>query len=286
MPAVTGSSLVRLATVRPVGDDRPPRVSVLIGCWNNADTLRVAADSILGQTVADLELLIVDDGSTDATPQLAAELRAADDRVRYLPLPHIGISGSLNAGLREARAEFVAFQDADDWSLPNRLETELAVLDRRPEVVVIGCRMREVDSRGAELAPRTTFAAGDVNGALMRFNPIPNSCAVVRRQTTLDVGGFAVRYRYAMDYDLWLRLAERGRIATLDETLAVRVMGGTNVAARNERAQTLEAIQIRLIALGRRRTVRGAGGLVLPLVSLATPLTLKRAVRRRAGQAP
>jgi len=272
--------------VRPVGDDRPPRVSVLIGCWNNADTLRVAADSILGQTVADLELLIVDDGSTDATPQLAAELRAADDRVRYLPLPHMGISGSLNTGLREAQGPLVAFQDADDWSPPERLERELAVLEARPDVLAVGCRMREVDARGTDLAPRTAFAAGDVNGALMRFNPIPNSCAVVRRADALAIGGFDVRYRYAMDYDLWLRLAERGTIVTVDAPLAVRVMSGVNVAARRERAQTLEAIRIRLAALRRRRTLRGAGGLVLPMVSLATPLILKRAVRRRAGQAP
>jgi glycosyltransferase involved in cell wall biosynthesis len=267
-------------------DYRPPRVSVLIGCWNNADTLRQAAQSILGQTLADLELIVVDDGSTDATPQVAAQLQTADERVRYLPLAHMGISGSLNAGLRAARGEFVAFQDADDWSLPQRMERELAVLEGRPEVTVVGCRMREVDARGAELTPRTAFAAGDINGALMRFNPIPNSCAMVRRQTTLEVGGFDPRYRYAMDYDLWLRLAELGTIVTLGETLAVRVMGGTNVAARKERAQTLEAIQIRVMAMRRRRTVRGAGRLALPLVSLATPLVLKRVVRRRAGQAP
>ena len=274
------------ARVRPVREYRPPRVSVLIGCWNNASTLQAAAQSILTQTVTDLELVIVDDGSTDATPQLAARLQSADPRVRYLPLTHMGISRSLNEGLHAAQAPFVAFQDADDWSEPARLERELAVLEARSEVVAVGCRMREVDGSGAELAPRTSFAAGDVNETLMRFNPIPNSCAMVRRAAVLDAGGFDPRYLYAMDYDLWLRLAERGTVVTIDEPLAVRVMGGANVAARKERAQTLEAIRIRWTALRRRRTVRGAEGLALPLVSLATPLGLKRIVRRRAGQAP
>jgi glycosyltransferase involved in cell wall biosynthesis len=261
-------------------------VSVLIGCWNNAATLRAAADSILTQTLGDLELVIVDDGSTDATPQLAAELADADGRVRYLGLPHMGISGSLNAGLRAAKAPFVAFQDADDWSEPSRLERELEVLERRPEVVVVGCRMREVDGSGAELAPRTSFAAGDVNDALMRFNPIPNSCAMVRRDAVLDAGGFNPRYRYAMDYDLWLRLAERGTIVTIDEPLAVRVMSGANVAARKEWAQTAETVRLRVEALRRRQTIRGAGGLAVPLVSLITPARLKQARRRRLGQAP
>jgi glycosyltransferase involved in cell wall biosynthesis len=264
----------------------PPRVSVLIGCWNNATTLREAIDSILGQTLRDLELIVVDDGSTDRTPEIAREAQAADQRVSYLPLAHMGISRSLNEGLRAARAELVAFQDADDWSLPQRLERELEVFERRPEVAVVGCRMYEVDPCGRKLAPRTTFAAGDVNGVLPRFNPIPNSCAMLRRLLALEAGGFDPRYRYAMDYDLWLRLAERNVITTLDEVLAVRRMGETNVAAEKERAQTAEAIRMRLAALRRRRSLRDAHGLALPLLSLATPLGLKRALRRRLGQAP
>ena len=262
------------------------RVSVLIGCWNNAATLREAIDSILGQTVPELELIVVDDGSTDATPEIVQRIREHDPRVRYLPLAHMGISRSLNEGLRAATSEFVAFQDADDWSLPERLVRELEVLDRRPEVAVVGCRMREVDGQGVELAPRTAFAAGDVNDVLLRFNPIPNSCAMVRRARALEAGGFDPRYRYAMDYDLWLRLADDGVIATLDEALAVRRMGEGNVAARKERAQTAEAIRMRVAALRRRRTLRGAEGLALPLLSVATPLALKRARRRRLGQAP
>ena len=272
--------------MRVVREYRPPRASVLIGCWNNAETLREAIDSILGQTMHDLELVIVDDGSTDGTAQIVREVQAADPRVLYHPLQHMGISRSLNEGLRAASAEFVAFQDADDWSLPTRLERQLEVLERRPEVAVIGCRMREVNSSGAELAPRTTFEAGDVNGVLLHFNPIPNSCAMVRRLAVLDAGGFDPRYSYAMDYDLWLRLAERHAIVTLAETLAVRRMGSGNVAARKERAQTAEAIRMRVSALRRRHTLRGSQGLVTPLLSLATPLALKRARRRRLGQAP
>lgn len=263
-----------------------PRASVLIGCWNNADTLREAIDSILGQTVRDLELIIVDDGSTDRTPDLVSGVAAGDARVRYLKLPHMGISGSLNAGLREARAEFIAFQDADDWSLPERIEREVAVLEARPEVAVVGCRMDEVDPDGRALAARTRFVAGAVNGFLLNFNPIPNSCAMVRRSAVEEVEGFDPRYRYAMDYDLWLRLADRHAVVTLNETLAVRRMSGVNVAASKERAQTAEAVRIRVATMRRRHSAKGAGGLILPLLSLATPLPLKRWVRRLRGQAP
>lgn len=263
-----------------------PVLSVLIGCWNNAPTLVRAIDSILAQTHNDLELIVVDDGSTDNTASLVEEAAAKDDRIRHLRLQHVGIALSLNTGLHASRGEFVAFQDADDWSLPNRLQRQLEVMHARRDVAVVGCRMAEVDPDGRELQPRTKFAAGDVNGVLLRFNPIPNSCAMVRRAPALALGGFNPRYRYAMDYDLWLRLAEGGLVTTIDETLAVRMMSGQNVAARNERAQTAEAIRIRASAIRRRRSPLVLTGLLFPAAALATPLTLKRRLRRLRGQAP
>jgi glycosyltransferase involved in cell wall biosynthesis len=269
--------------MHPSGGDAP-RISVLIGCWNNAETLPRAIDSIRNQTIRDLELIVVDDGSTDETPEVVRAV--SDPRVRYLPLEHMGISRSLNRGLREAAAPVVAVQDADDWSLPTRLERQLAVLDTWPAVAVVGCRMREVGPGGDELRPRTAFASGNVNRALMRFNPIPSSCAAFRRAAVLEVGGYDPRYRYAMDHDLWLRLAEHHDVFALDEILAVRSMGESNVAATRERDQLLETLQIRAAALRRRRTVTGASGLVLPAISFLTPLPLKRALRRRLGQAP
>jgi glycosyltransferase involved in cell wall biosynthesis len=264
-----------------------PRVSVLIGAYNNAATLERAIDAILGQTISDLELVLIDDGSTDATPQIIAAAAARDPRVRPLPMGrNVGISRSLNDGLRAAKAPIVAVQDADDYSAPERLERQLALLDARPEVAVVGSRMHEVDGAGRPLAARTTFRAGDVNDVLMRFNPIPNTSAAFRRETALAIGGYDPRYRYAMEYDLWLRLADEHVIAALDEPLSTRVMSGTNVASRAERAQIAEAIQMRVRTLFRRRTLRGVTGLIVPAVAWATPLALKRARRRLLGQAP
>jgi glycosyltransferase involved in cell wall biosynthesis len=261
-----------------------PAVTVLIGSYNSAATLRRAIDSILAQTFRDLELIVVDDGSTDDTRTVTEAV--ADPRVRYLGLEHAGISPSLNAGLREAAAAIVAVQDADDWSEPERLERQLALLDSEPETAVVGTRMREVDESGATLAPRTAFRAGDVGDVLLRFNPIPNSCAAFRKDAILAIGGYDSRYRYAMDYDLWLRVAERHRVVTLGEELATRRMSRTNVAARKERAQIGETIAIRARALRRRRDWRGVTSLAIPIVSFLTPIGLKRVRRRRLGQAP
>ena len=264
-----------------------PRVTVLIGSFNNGATLAAGIDAILAQTVEDLELIVVDDGSTDETVAITERAAAADPRVRLLSMGrNVGISTSLNAGVNAARAPIVAIQDADDVSAPERLERQLEVLDARSEVAVVGSRLHEVGPDGEPFASRTAFVAGDVNDVLLRFNPIPNTSAAFRRDRVLDVGGYDARYRYATEYDLWLRLADRWVLHALDEPLATRLMSGVNVAARAERAQTAEALQIRARTLRRRRSLRGARGLVLPAISYVTPIRLKQARRRRLGQAP
>ena len=260
-----------------------PRVSVLIGAWNNARTLPRAIDSILNQTLSELELLVLDDGSEDDTAEVVNSVD--DPRLRYVQLPHRGIAPTLNHGLREARAEVVANLDADDWALPQRLERQLALLDAERDVAVVGCRTQEVDDAGLDLRNRTSFKSGDVTRALLWFNPIPNTAAMFRRDVALAAGGYDARFRYAAEYDLWLRIADRHRVWNLPETLSVRVMHGANASASNERVVMRESLSTQWAALRRRRTLRGVEGLAIPALSLATPTPLKRAARRMLGQA-
>lgn len=260
---------------------------MLIGAYENEDTVARAVASVLAQTERDLELIVIDDGSRDGSAAAAQEAIGSDPRGRVMRLErNLGIARSLNAGLEAAAAPFVAIQDADDFSDPQRLERELAAIASQPDVAVVGSRMREVDEQGRELKPRTSFAAGDVVPVLLRFNPIPNGSALIRRDAALAVGGYDRRYRYATEYDLWLRLAERHRLLALDEELGTRVMGGGNVAARAERAQLAEGLSIRLRALRRRRTLRSASGILRPVLSYVLPMPVKRALRKRRGQAP
>ncbi|HVO53947.1 MAG TPA: glycosyltransferase family 2 protein [Solirubrobacterales bacterium] len=264
-----------------------PAVTVLIGAYDNEETVARAVASILAQSERRLELIVIDDGSRDRSAAVAEEAIGADPRGRVMRMGrNLGIARSLNAGLEAAAAAVVAIQDADDYSTPERLERQLAVLDGDSGVAVVGTRMREVDGQDSELRPRTTFAAGDVGPVLMHFNPIPNGCSAFRREVALALGGYDPRYRYATEYDLWLRIAERHRLVTINEQLCTRVMGGGNVAARAERAQLAEGLELRARALRRRRTVRGAGGLLRPALSYVLPAPLKRALRERRGQAP
>jgi len=266
-----------------VSTSSSPRVSAIIGTWNRAPYLVDAIRSILDQTLEELELIVADDGSTDGTDAVVSGID--DPRVRYLPGPHVGISRNLNRALEDARAPVIALLDSDDRSYPTRLEKQLAVLDARPDVATVGHRLLEVDEHEQPLNPRTTFASGDVNGALMHFNPISNSCAMIRRDAALAVGGFDPSYRCAVDWDLWLRLADTHTIHVLDEALGVRRMHRDNISVSREREQIQAGLRTRLATLRRRRSLRGAFGLAPAALSLVTPMRLKRMRRRRLGQA-
>jgi glycosyltransferase involved in cell wall biosynthesis len=279
---VRPTTSARTAVVTP-----SPRASILIGSHNNAETIRHAVTSMLCQTIADIEVIVLDDGSSDNTLDLVRTI--TDPRVRCVALRARGIPTTLNEGLRLARAEIVAIQDADDWSDPDRLARQVATLERCPDVAVVGVRMHEVDRYGRPRNQRTGLALGDVGGALMRFNPLPNGAAAFRRNVVMELGGYDVRYRYASDYDLWLRIAEWHRVVVLDEVLATRVLSGDNASSRYEREQIAESLRLRVRAVRRapRRWLRQAPQpLLRGCLAWATPLPLKRRRRAALGQAP
>jgi glycosyltransferase involved in cell wall biosynthesis len=258
-------------------------MAAIVGTWNRADYLPDAIRSLLSQTLDDIEVIVADDGSTDGTAEVVQSFD--DPRLRYLPGPHVGISRNLNRAITATRATYVALLDSDDWALPDRLERQLVVLESRPEVGVVGARMTEVDENGAELAPRVTFAAGDINRELLNFNPISNSCAAFRRDAVMDAGGFDASYSCTVDWDLWLRVADNWVVHTLDEVLGVRRMHTGNISIRREREQIRAGLRTRVATMRRRRSARGLLGMAPAALSYVTPLPLKRARRRRLGQA-
>jgi glycosyltransferase involved in cell wall biosynthesis len=264
-----------------------PRVTVLVGTRNNARTIERCVRSILAQTLTSFELIVLDDGSTDGTAEVVAGID--DGRLHVVRLDARGIPQTLNEGLRLASADIVAIQDADDWSDPKRLERQVEALEADPAVAVVGVRMHELAEDGSPWTQRTAGATGEVNRVLLRFNPVPNTAAAFRRDIALAVGGYDVRYRYACDYDLWLRIAEHHRVLVLDDYLATRELSGRNTSAHHERRQIAESLLIRLRAIRRdpqRRWRTALRPLAWTTLTLITPAWLKRVRRRRLGQAP
>jgi glycosyltransferase involved in cell wall biosynthesis len=264
-------------------------VTVVLPVRNEERRVAKAIESIVAQTLRDWQLVVVDDGSTDGTTSVLESL--ADDRIDVIRIAPSGVSHALNRGIAAASAPLIARQDADDVSLPTRLERQVAFLGARPEVAVVGSAWIEVDATGRSVRPRASFVAGRVDQALPRFNPLTHTTVMFRRNVVLTAGGYDEDMRFAQDYDLWLRLARMGEVIwNLDEPLAVRVMSGSNVAARHERAQVASELRARWRDVSERHAAqlpwRGQLlRLALRAPVYAAPIPLKRAVRRLGGKA-
>lgn len=182
--------------------------------------LRASIDSILGQTLEDFELIVVDDGSRDRTRDIVRSYQ--DPRVRLLENPrNLGLAPTLNRGLGEARGEFVARQDDDDVSERRRLESQVRFLDAHPEIALLGTWYAEIDEAGRPGRRRQLPVGGaELLWTLLFHCPFVHSAVMFRREPVLErVGGYDESLSYAMDYDLWYRISRRMAVANLDEHL-------------------------------------------------------------------
>ncbi len=198
---------------------RVPTISVIMPVYNGEKFLREAIQSILTQTFRDFELLICDDGSTDTTHVIAEEFVRADSRVRLIKSQHIGLEKILNLGLQGARSELIARMDADDIALPDRFAKQIEFLLGHPDVAVVGGQVAAIDETGQLLhiwsMPQEHLEIDD-NHICGRNVAIVHPTVMMRRSAVLKAGGYRGRIE---DIDLWLRLAEQGKLANLSSVV-------------------------------------------------------------------
>ena len=191
-------------------------VSVIIPAYNAAGTLARAVESVLAQTRPVDEIVVVDDGSTDRTAEVA---RQFGPPVRYVRQENAGASSARNRGIAEATGDWIAFLDADDWWMPQRIEWGLEILHRHPQLQWVSGAYLQMLPGGAQVpVPQTTghrslLKEGDYFEnvyAAMAVGVCPHTCSLtIRRNVLLEVGGFDTRLRVGEDVDLRIRIADR-----------------------------------------------------------------------------
>ncbi|MEE8572399.1 MAG: glycosyltransferase [Gemmatimonadota bacterium] len=193
-----------------------PRISILLPCRDAEDTLDEALASLVSQTLDSFEIVAVDDGSVDRTPDLLAEWARRDRRLRMIRTSPRGIVPALNTAAAEARGELLARMDADDIADAARLERQVAFLDTNPEVMACGTGVRYFPRRQLRDGARryeqwinSVVQAADIERDLFVECPIPHPTLLLRRQAFEHVGGYQDA-GWPEDYDLVLRLWESG----------------------------------------------------------------------------
>jgi hypothetical protein len=235
---------------------RVPVVTVVLPVFNAEPYLDEALASILGQSLADFELIAINDGSTDGSGRILTEHAARDARIHVVSLENRGLSRSLNEGLKAARANYVAIMNADDVALPDRLSKQAAFLDAHPSVAAVGGQVRLMLADG-KVGPATRLPQppAAIRSFLNQTSPFAHPAVMLRRQAALAAGGYRPQIQPAEDLDLWLRLAERYDLANLpDVVLHYRLHAGQATA------RAFEAVAVATLVAKAAARIRRAGG--------------------------
>jgi len=221
-----------------------PAVTVLMSVYNGEEFLPRALASIFSQTFADFELWVIDDGSTDRSAQILAQ--AGDPRLKVLTnTRNIGLTASLNKGLRVARGAYIARLDADDLALPQRLARQKAILDKQPGVGLVGSFAGKIDESGQPSGQwATPLEPEDIYYLLNFRNCLTHSTVMFRRDLVLGLGGYRENLRYAQDYDLWFRLSRKTRLALMRKILVLWRPGRQGISATHKQEQDRLVLEI------------------------------------------
>jgi len=215
-----------------------PQVSIIIPTYNRADLVGHAIESVLEQTYADWELIVVDDGSEDDTRDVVA--RYTDPRIQYIYQENRKLPGARNTGIRASTGEYVAFLDSDDRFLPDKLEAQVASIADRADVGLVASGWTEVDG---QLNPLRTICPWRLNVKLSLDSwlygcPFIVPVILVRRHWLQQVGLFDEKQHYVEDWDLWLRLAYAGcQMEWAPATVCLRTIHDSNMV-RNAAAMS------------------------------------------------
>ena len=195
-----------------------PKVNIIMSVYNGDKYLREAIDSILNQTFTDFEFIIINDGSTDQTKEILESY--TDPRIRLFHQENMGLTKSLNKGLRLAEGEYISRQDADDISEPERIEQEVKFLDDNPQVALVGTHVSFIDKQGKEFDGwKPPCGHEEIRKKLMKGNCFCHGSVMIRRECLSAIGVYREVFKHTQDYDLWLRLSERYKVANLNKVL-------------------------------------------------------------------
>jgi hypothetical protein len=236
-----------------------PSVSVVITTYNRAHFLRRAIESAL-QAASDLEVIVVDDCSTDNTPEVCAN--RSDIRYVRLAANH-GLANARNVGIAESSSEFVAFLDDDDLRLPRSIDKQLHRIEADDRIAIcygqalIGDAQRQLPT--GEIYP-SECPEGDIFWELLEDNFIPMPSVLARKSSLVSAGSFSTSLNLIEDWDMWLRLSEKFLFAAVAEPVAIhrKANAGSDQMSSDSAALCKQALRVQQMALGRTRAQAGA----------------------------
>lgn len=251
--------------------------------YNGARDLREAIESILNQSFADFEFIIINDASNDNSPEIINEYAAKDNRIRVINNEfNLGLTKNLNRAIKESKGEYLARFDCDDISYPERFKMQAEFLDKNPNCALVGAWADIVDDNGKIMRTvKYPTDSKDLKKVLISYNPFFHSLAMFRKSAIDAVGPYDESWRFAQDYELWLRIAEKYNIANIPQVLlGYRETTGSITASKN-RKQVGFVLKAKMKALKRGQYSKlNYLHLLRSYISWVLPVWLKRFAKK------
>ena len=248
-----------------------PLISVVMPVRDGERYLDEALASIRAQTLRDLEIVVVDDGSRDGTAGILHRHAAEEPRLKIVAQPPSGVAAALNRGIAESSAPLIARMDADDISKPHRLAAQYGALLGHPRVAVLGSAYEVIDRTGKiHRQAQPPQLPDDISRILKTSNCIAHPTVLMRREAVVSVGGYRRAFPACEDYDLWLRLDEKADLLNLSDALLLYREHAAQETRRDIEQRSLSELAARLSAGFRR------DGLVDPVGANDGPITRRR----------
>lgn len=227
------------------------QLSVVMSVYNGEKFLSEAVSSILNQTLRDFEFIIIDDGSTDKSLEILNKFAGVDERIKLISWENKGLIYSLNEGVKMAQGEYIARMDADDISIPNRLEKQLKYAQEKG-LAVCGTWASMINEDGEDIGIMDyPPSVKGIKSYTLSHNPFIHSSVIFRKDVFEKVGGYNKRFKYIEDYELWSRIVFKYKTSNIQESLLKYRKHDKQITRRNNVEMRLKGIIVRLLILYR-----------------------------------
>ena len=228
-------------------------ISIIVSIYNSDKTLSKMIDSVLSQTYQDFELILINDGSSDNSFNIMKDYLEKDNRIILIDKENSGLTKSLNIGLKRVNGKYISRIDADDIWKKDKLEKQIKFLETNNHYALVGTAYDEIDKEGKimYLKQRTPLLTTNDNiiNNIVKFNPFFHSSVLFRKEVLGTIGFYNEEFKYTQDYEFWVRIMSKLKVANLDEVLASRRYSENMISISKEKEQRMYAIKAKLLAI-------------------------------------
>ncbi|MFA6136378.1 MAG: glycosyltransferase [Candidatus Paceibacterota bacterium] len=228
-----------------------PKISVVMSVYNGEKFLKGAINSILSQTFTDFEFIIINDGSTDKSLDTIKTYQ--DPRIKIISRENKGLTHSLNEGIKMSKGSYIARMDADDISLPTRLEEQIKFLELNKEIAICGTWAKIIDEKGEEMGEyKTPINNEEIKRRIIFHNPFIHPSVMFKKEIMETVGLYNPKLKHVEDYELWTRIVSKFKTANIPQFLLKYRQNKTGITSRNRSLMLLMGFVVRFLAIIRK----------------------------------